>query len=599
MNASQLPVVPSIDLGSFLQKSDGVQTVQTQTRSPASVDIKIRGYHLGQIYSQLDGGMLVTARSDLESVLSTIDPALIDTAKVIPGPYGVRDGPGLAFLPVVTSPTPRYDCFETHSNSALLMRSNGGQLFGREFVYGGGKDWGFIFNYGLRKGSDFEAGNNQKIPSSYDINTYWGQLGFDPGEGEHIEFRYLHLDQGNTEYAGQFYDINGRHTDNFTINYVYDEFDDWALKIDAWHNETVFSGDSNGAGKRPPTMDDPNGRFQAYNILNRIDEALRQAGFDDAFFVANSRGAVQSSGGRAVLTLGGADAEGQLSFGSDIRQVRQSIQEEFEDTIAPPTNLPNSSILNPGLFSEWTRAWTPNLRTNIGTRVDWVDSKVRSGLSDSTALTINGQPVTDINQLQERDALYAFYVTNDFSWSDSVTYHFGTALGQRPPTLLERYSDGVFVALVQSGFSRLIGNPELNPERAWQIDIGMDIDRGRYRGRINAFHSWILDYITYTGNKINFPTDARLLFTKNTDLATLFGFEYYGEFDINRQVVAFGSLAYLEGEDQVIDQPLQGISPLEGRLGIRFVDSESRGKWGWSLAHGSSMINPVMPSSST
>ena len=117
----------------------------------------------------------------------------------------------------------------------------------------------------------------------------------------------------------------------------------------------------------------------------------------------------------------------------------------------------------------------------------------------------------------------------------------------------------------------------------------MDTEFQRLRSRVSAYHSWVLDYVTFIGNPISSPIDARLLFTENTDLATLFGFEWYGELDLLARLTAFGSLNYFQGTDQVIDKPLGGIPPLEGRAGLRLVDRRGGNIWG--IAFGARIVN--------
>ena len=89
-----------------------------------------------------------------------------------------------------------------------------------------------------------------------------------------------------------------------------------------------------------------------------------------------------------------------------------------------------------------------------------------------------------------------------------------------------------------------------------------------------------MNYITYTANTIDDPLGARLLQVINTDYATLAGFETYGERDISEGFQTFGSLTYLDGRDREINQPLSNISPLEGRVGLRWFDTSPENAWG-------------------
>jgi iron complex outermembrane receptor protein len=129
----------------------------------------------------------------------------------------------------------------------------------------------------------------------------------------------------------------------------------------------------------------------------------------------------------------------------------------------------------------------------------------------------------------------------------------------------------------------MIGTPGLRPERAWQVDLGFEFDDGDYsRHRVNLFHSWIHDYISFLGNEVAQPVGARLLRTVNVDEATIWGVEAYSELDWTYWLTTFTSLSYLEGTDETIERPLAGISPLEGRIGVRLKEESDR--WGVELA---------------
>jgi outer membrane receptor protein involved in Fe transport len=115
----------------MLATSPSVQAVDVQRRSQVSFDPHVRGYRMGQIYTQADGAYWFPARLDLDTMLSKIDPGMIQDVVVVPGPYGLRYGPGFAFIDVVRAPTPRYECFENHFLTSGIVRTNGGQLYGR------------------------------------------------------------------------------------------------------------------------------------------------------------------------------------------------------------------------------------------------------------------------------------------------------------------------------------------------------------------------------------------------------------------------------------------------------------------------------------
>jgi outer membrane receptor protein involved in Fe transport len=239
------------------------------------------------------------------------------------------------------------------------------------------------------------------------------------------------------------------------------------------------------------------------------------------------------------------------------------------------TNLPRSRSFDPGLYAEWTMPLHEYWTTSVGARADWLHTTALA-----TDLRVDTSLTDDPDNLNQNDTLYAFYLINELQLTHNCQARIGMGHSQRNPTLIERYADGLFLGIIQSGFSRVIGNPTLDKERAWQVDASLEGQAFGWRSRASAFHSWIVDYITYTGNVINDPSGARLLRTINTDLATLAGCELYADRPINSRFTIYGSLQYVDGRDRQIHAPLNSISPFEGRAGVQLFDPTGGDDWG-------------------
>jgi outer membrane receptor protein involved in Fe transport len=163
----------------------------------------------------------------------------------------------------------------------------------------------------------------------------------------------------------------------------------------------------------------------------------------------------------------------------------------------------------------------------------------------------------------------------------------GFGHGQRAPTLIERYSDGLFLGIAQSGFTRVIGDPDLDEERDWQVDIGLQADYGYWRGRAAVFHAWVDDYVTLDGSTVTDPPlfeSARLFRFTNTEEATLAGFEVSGEYDWSDYLSPFATMKYVEGRDQIINAPLTQIPPLDSVVGIRLHEPSLERFWSVEFA---------------
>src|SRR5262249_38156306 len=138
---------------------------------------------------------------------------------------------------------------------------------------------------------------------------------------------------------------------------------------------------------------------------------------------------------------------------------------------------------------------------------------------------------------------------------------------------------GMFLGLLQSGFTRVIGNDQLAPERDFQTDVGLSCQYDNFRGSLTGFYAWIVDYDTFEGDQVVEFFDARLVRYINTPLATLTGFDASSDWDWSKMFTPFAKMKYVQGDDQNIHAPLPSIPPLEGTVGFRWHDASRQQKW--------------------
>jgi iron complex outermembrane receptor protein len=574
--AEVLPIGPT-DLGQLLQKADDVLTVNSQQRSPVAFDPHVRGYRFGQIYTESAGEYFLPVRLDLDSMLAKIDPYLMQTVTVVPGPYAVRYGPGMAFIEVVPIVTQRSDSGPQWNNRFFTMaHSNGGQIFGQDTLQLAGSNYGAIGSYGLRTGGDYSAGNGQKIPSSYHNQNEMLQLGYDVGQDGRVEMRYSRLDLWDTEYALQFFDVNSSRTDSYNINYTgLDAATGAEDSLLAWYNQTQFDGDNLRQSKREIRT----------RVANGLNHDFGTNLFTAGDFQGYVNGGLVSTGARAMRVYGDADAA-YVRLGTDVRMVTQSTYERFH--IHDPgvfldaseedfsTNQPHSVLIDPGMFAEWCRPWTSFLKTTAGTRVDMVNTHPRVSEYDDTPGATGFSNVA----YSQNDFLLAGFLTGQIELTPEWSIRGGAGYSERVPDLVNRYADGVFLGILQNGFSKVVGRPSLKKERLTQADASLVADYGVVTSRLSGFFSWIDNYNTYTAFGVDPPTGAQILLATNTALATIGGCEWYGDCRVTEVTSVFATMQYVHGTDEAIHRPLTQIYPLQSRLGIRFADPTPQNFWG-------------------
>jgi outer membrane receptor protein involved in Fe transport len=624
------------DVGDLLGKSQESTGVELQRRGPVVSDPRIRGYRVGQVVTIADGGFFFPARLDLDTAISKYDSSQLRDVIIFKGPYSVLYGPGFAFLDIASSDTPRYpDGFEYHGRTKTGWQSNGERIDGMQALWGGGPDWGFRLSYAIRTGNDYEAGNGYRVPSSYNSQPYVFTLGANLTCDSKLEYKGLHLEQRGVEFAGLYFDINRLTTEAEAMRYTIEHqelFD--RMTIDVWWNNTSAFGDTHQGAKQaflgvfltnsffPPGQPNP-------NMISLVDRS-------DTDFKESSRGF------RSIMTWGEA-GKPQLSVGTDLNFINNELNENIrilsQDNIPVPLfqgmtegtqnlGVPSSHIVDPGVFAELVLPVNKRFKIKTGVRGDWVEENsgprlVRGtvpiffqppGLPPITSfdpILFSSQP--NNNELRAEFPLWASYISGDYKIDEHVTALAQFGYSMRAPTLTEMYATGPFIAVLQQGLDRLYGDPHLAPEKLKQMDVGMRFVYPWIRGGFSGFYAWVDDYITYDANVVGSSSVAgspisQVVFT-NTDHATLAGGEVFVDFDLNEWAAPFGSMTYVEGRDlthqdmrrplnlvssrrDIPSEPLPGIPPLEGRVGIRIHEpSRARGTAPrWSVEIGVRMV---------
>ncbi|MCA9141131.1 MAG: TonB-dependent receptor, partial [Planctomycetales bacterium] len=573
------------DLGDLLRRSKSAHGVSVQNRTPIITDTRVRGQRVGQVLAS--GSYWAPARMDLDTMMSKIDSRLVQDVVLIKGPYASRYGPGFRFVDLEFLQSPRFDQgYEGHGATSVTYNTNGQQLYGRQSYWGGNEDYGFHISYGHRTGNDYETGQEGFfIPASYKSRDLFAAVGFDLSDHQTIELNLLRLDQTDVEFPGLVTDLNFLVTDGYEVTYI-NEMPSFADRFTAevWYNRTRFEGDTTRPGK--------------HRQIPLLQQTFYPSTFgaNDGFTVTD--GDALSGGYRLESTYN--TATGQVSCGTDLIYLNQELNEY--DFFDPDTNdnnypIPRSDSLDIGLYIENINQVREDLLLTGGVRIDGV-------FADSTD-TVAGVdfPISywEDTTLDKEYFLGAAYMTAKKTVGNGWSSNAGVGFAMRQPTLTELYSEYTYIGSLQRGLTFLDGDPDLSPERLYQCDLGLQYQDDSTQLGVQAHHAFIENYITYdlldpAGTTDGFQTGARFV---NTDLATLWGMEAYGQTDLSSMLSVFGTANYLEGRDHsrldparlsafptrsanstVKAEPLPGIAPLEARLGLTVHDPSPQRRWG-------------------
>ena len=577
------------DVGDLLRRSKGAHGVSIQNRTPIVSDTRVRGQRVGQVLAS--GSYWAPARMDLDTMMSKIDSRLVQDSIVIKGPYASRYGPGFRFVDLEFLQSPRYENgYEGHGSTSGTYNSNGEQFYGRQSFWGGSDDYGFHISYGHRTGNDYETGQDDfYIPSSYKSRDLFIAYGFDVGDHQKIEINALRLDQTDLEFPGLVTDLNFLVTDGYEISYTNEKpiFAD-RFTSEVWYNRTRFEGDTKRPGKAR----------QIPTLVNAFQPSF--LGAADGFTTTD--GDALSGGYRLESTF--LSECSQFSIGTDMIYLNQELNEyDFYDPDPNDNNfpIPRSDSIDIGAYAERIVQWNNDLAFTAGTRIDSVFTDSRD-IVDGVPAPLS---VLEGTSLDQEFLLGAAYLTADRNLGAGWSGNAGMGFAMRQPTLTEMYAEYTFIGSLQRGLTFLDGDPELSSERMFQCDLGIQYNTDDVQFGFHAHHAWIHNYITYdlfdpAGTTDGFQQGASFV---NTDLATLAGFETYGQVELTSMLSIFGVLTYLDGRDRtrldpsrhtgdpfrsgnstVDSEPLPGIAPMEARVGLLIHDPCPKDRWGIELA---------------
>lgn len=146
----------------------------------------------------------------------------------------------------------------------------------------------------------------------------------------------------------------------------------------------------------------------------------------------------------------------------------------------------------------------------------------------------------------------------------------------RAPSLEELYSEGPHLA----SYSFEIGNPDLDPERAWAKEIFIGFQNSRVNTNAAIFHNGFDNYL-YARNtgEPNIQRADLLNYQFVGTEAELFGLEASAEVQLSKTIVANISASYTIGRQDTTDEngnnegtrPLPQIPPFKAKSSIKYV----------------------------
>ena len=209
----------------------------------------------------------------------------------------------------------------------------------------------------------------------------------------------------------------------------------------------------------------------------------------------------------------------------------------------------------------------------------------------SLALGLRGDTFSFVSEDDPDYAGEPFDVTDSalsgnlgLTWSvtDNVNLTALVARGFRTPNLQERS----FFGASTDRTTLILQNPDLSAESSWNYEIGTKVRYDRYSGGFHLFYNDLTDFITLAfldpedDRCAQVPPGLDCAQFANVDKATIWGAEFDLQAIFANWWTAFGSVAYMQGDNDITGEPLAFIPPLKVVLGLRY----QRSAW-WTEAN--------------
>ncbi|MDX1346132.1 MAG: TonB-dependent receptor, partial [Sedimenticolaceae bacterium] len=296
-----------------------------------------------------------------------------------------------------------------------------------------------------------------------------------------------------------------------------------------------------------------------------------------------------TTGGRLVLTSTMQNTS--VIYGIDLqRNVRNATL--FNMNMTPPAEIsylwPDATIQQFGIFAEATTQFDDRRRLVYGLRVDQVNASADKADAETTPFPMMPSFVYTAN-----DAYSYYYGTTaedqketnvggllryEIDLDRGLTLFTGLSRTVRTADATERYMN----KWSPNPADRWIGNPDIEPEKHHQFDVGLAQSTGIYSFNATLFYDDVSDYIL----RDYAPDQAQIY--RNVD-AELYGLEFEGTLMLRPDLQLTAALAYVHATNTTDDRPIAQTPPLGGKVQldyfsgrwthgarVRFADSQDR-----------------------
>lgn len=521
--------VPATDGADYLQSIMGFNSIQS---GGTNGDVTFRGMFGSRIKILTDGTEnLGACPNRMDAPTSYISPESYDRISVIKGPQTVQYANTGSAATVLFERQPEKLTSEKpyRGQASVLLGSYGRIDHNVEAAIGDEKKY-IRLNANRSESNSYQDGDGNTVPSAWEKWNADVALGFTPDENTWVEITGGKSD-GESLYAGRSMDGSQFARESLGLRFEKKNITDVIKKIEGQVNYSYNDHIMDNFSLRQPELKHDHETHEMYLDKSAMQVTRR---------TLNSRLAMTTEWNKWSL-ITGIDSQFNKHGGS---------------MSSPKMNMPFSQDMrfqSYGAFGELGYQWSENSKLVTGARLDQVKIDALK-LNVDRSETLPSAFIRLENQHPEHDA----------------KSYIGLGYVERVPDYWELFS----TAHGNSGMLKPTFN-DLDTEKTLQLDMGYQQQHGALNTWASAYVGLINDYIlmSYHNHPASGEHDHGSSFSagaKNVD-ATIAGAEAGIGYQFTDRIQADLSAMYAWGKNTTDDKPLPQISPLEGRLNIRYV----------------------------
>lgn len=540
--------------------------------------ISIRGLSQQRIVMLVDGNRIETA-TDLMASMSFFDINDIERIEVIKGASSSLHGTGAmgGIVNVITN--------KAYFNSSSYFNGsfNGGyssvnELFNRSLSFKvGSKKWYASVTGTLRDANDVNTPEGIIENSQFEDKSISASLGYKLTQKQIVEVKYQYFDADNVGIPGGAA-LPGPSTATYkdakremvSVNYQIIDLAESFKKLNFryFHQNIVRDVDlvpniftSTATSITTPELFTPTGTHVTDGFQIQSDWSF---GKNNNFILGLDawRRKLETSREK-FIRVDMLDSEGNISATNNI--------------VRGETPIPESCFGSAGLYLQnEQKLLNDDLTVIIGGRIDGIR------IANQKAFDYDYLIVNDVLNDTPPNQRITFEESEEYklSWSTNVGFLYqliqdldlslNAGRSFRAPSLEESFK------YIDLGSKVQLGDPNLDPEKGYSLDIGMRVWKPRFQFKVNGFINWLTDMIVEESGEFIYSYTTGVIDTipalinTNVNKASLYGLDFSFQYNFYSNFVLHGSGSYVRGKDTENNVDLPLITPANGRLGLRY-----------------------------